>query len=374
VPQILIASEDAGLVTRLKSAMARNPEGPQRASVVSTAEGLFDRVESGPALDCIILGFGGGAERGIAILRELLDFNPLLAVIFATRSHDDGLAVAALQAGAMDVVCLDGLQARPEALERALNNVIERGRLARRVADQQESMRRFAQVLVHDLRAPLRSVRGGVEMLLEDMSGEERGRHTEVLGFIRRGAEQMDQLIVALHGYTSVDETPEEVAPVALEERVSALRWVLKADLLRLGAVLSVDGTLPTVTGNPVLILQLLQNLVANGIKYNRSATPRVEIGAIFGAETCRIEARDNGIGIEEDYLEAVFAPFRRLHRDDEFEGTGLGLATCRRIVGRMGGQLTCRSEPGRGTVFMIDLPLASVVARAERVVTRTGS
>jgi signal transduction histidine kinase len=134
-----------------------------------------------------------------------------------------------------------------------------------------------------------------------------------------------------------------------------------------------VDGTievedLPSLIADPTQIRQLLQNLIGNALKFHRPDVPPVvrvsgEVIAEVGSESdqhgrCRLKIEDNGIGMEEKYLDRIFSPFKRLHGRSQFEGTGMGLAICRRIVERHGGDISVASTPGEGTCFTIELPL----------------
>ena len=125
---------------------------------------------------------------------------------------------------------------------------------------------------------------------------------------------------------------------------------------------------LPKVMADPMQVRQLMQNLVANALKFQRpGARPHVVIeGRTTDHGDCEISVRDNGIGFEEKYLERIFRPFQRLHGRSEYEGSGMGLAICRKVVARHGGTITARSRPGEGSTFVVTLPAAKI-ANGER-------
>jgi signal transduction histidine kinase len=140
------------------------------------------------------------------------------------------------------------------------------------------------------------------------------------------------------------------------------------ADLIqRRGAVVRAEQPLPTVTGDPERVTQLLSNLVGNGLKYNRSSSPEVVVGVVAEpaaksdngdpAGFVTVYVRDNGIGIEPQYHEQIFRLFRRLHRREDYEGTGAGLAICKKIVEAHGGRIWVESQGGQGAVFYFTLP-----------------
>ena len=236
-------------------------------------------------------------------------------------------------------------------------NATERTEMRRKIREQQESLQSFAHVLVHDLRSPLRSIRTAIDGLIEDLPGEVLTDNSEILDFVLDGAERVDSLIVALEGYTQVDGEQNRFAVVDLNLQVDAVRANLMVDLKAQNARLVSSGELPTIYCSAPQIGQLIQNIVSNGIKYNRSEVPEVRISARQTETHWLIEFSDNGIGIEANSLNRIFDPFHRLHRDQEFDGTGLGLATCKKIAERHNGSLYCRSEVGVGSVFTLALP-----------------
>lgn len=329
-----------------------------RIAIVHDAEASLGYFAEHGSPDCVLLNLPLVGDASLDLLSRLLAHDPFLAVVITSAGGDDTIGVEAMKRGAMDYCPRRTLTAA--ALERIVMNAVERAALKRRIEDQQDSLRTFANVLVHDLRGPLRSIRGGVSMLVEDLPKQVSEEHAEVLGFIRDGAERMDQLIVALYRFCSLEDRALATQPVDLLHIVGDLRAMLRADLREKGAELTSDADLPVIHGDPMQLMQLLQNLVANGIKYNMTAAPRVHIAAQETADSVRIEVSDNGIGIEPQYLEEVFQPFRRLHSAEEYSGSGLGLATCRRIAERHGGRIGCRSTPGEGTVFTVELPVSA--------------
>lgn len=357
--QVMVVDSDPQ-TAEIAVAMVTEALGTQaRVERATTADDCLERLGTGALVDCVLLDRRMVGPVGTGLLEHMLDIDPFLAVIVladaADGTPDEALAVTVMQRGAQDYFAR--VRFSPAAMERSVQNAVARCSMKRRIEEQQHSLRMFANVLVHDLRAPLRSVRGGVDMLLEDMSEEERTRHAQTLGFIRSGAEQMDRLVLSLYRYSSVSGAEMDSVPVDLAPLLATVRQALQADLKARGAQMTTAAQLPVVLGDPAGLAQLLQNLVSNGIKYNRSADPRVHIRAERLPEHWRIEVSDNGIGIEAQYLQEIFEPFRRLHAQDAYEGSGLGLATCRRIAQRHGGRLTCRSTPGEGSVFMLDLP-----------------
>ncbi|AUC53215.1 hypothetical protein CDO87_08400 [Sagittula sp. P11] len=314
----------------------------------------LQRIGELPRVDCVILVPDSDDLQWQELVSQIAGTRPLTAVIYIAALVDEGVAVDVMKRGAQDYCVLTKITT--EGLARAVANAVQRTDMARRIEDQQYSLRTFAHVLVHDLRAPLRSVGGGIDMLIEDLPQAQRQNHAEVLEFIRGGALRMERLIMSLYGLCKAESEPRQ-RPVDLADLVAELEKALRADLREREAELHLVGEPPRVQADPVLLLQLLQNLVANGVKFNRAARPRVEIAGTTTTFGWRIEVADNGIGIAEEHRTRIFEPFARLHAEDEFPGSGLGLATCSRIAARHGGHLGCTSVPGEGARFILDLP-----------------
>ena len=306
-------------------------------------------------IDCILLDYSLPGRDGLGVLESIMDRNPLAAVVMITGQGDEAIAVKAMKSGAQDYLTKDVISSA--SLQRAIFNATERSRMQRKIRDQQESLQTFAHVIVHDLRAPLRAIQQAIEMLTEDLPEQVVAENAEMLNFVSQGATRMDALIIALKAYTDIDGTPPAFETVDLNAQVDHARANLSTIIAESRATITCEDVLPSVLGNPPQIQQLLQNLIANGIKYNRSSVPEIRISSEECAEYFEIGIADNGIGIEADFVERIFEPFKRLHRDSEFSGTGLGLATCRKIADRHSGALLCKSEPGRGSIFTLQLP-----------------
>jgi light-regulated signal transduction histidine kinase (bacteriophytochrome) len=227
----------------------------------------------------------------------------------------------------------------------------------------------FATVASHDLQEPLRKI--------QSFAGCLRDEHGEVLddegrGYLDRiqnAANRMATLVSDLLEFSRVSSKGKAFLPVDLDEVVTGVISDLEARLAQTGGRVEVQH-LPTVASDSVQMRQLLQNLIGNGLKFHRKGEPPVvrvsaEIidtpdghGRTRPGGTCRLSVADNGIGFDEKYLDRVFTIFQRLHGRGEYEGTGIGLAVCRKIVERHGGTITARSSPGRGATFIVTMPL----------------
>lgn len=223
----------------------------------------------------------------------------------------------------------------------------------------------FAYVASHDLREPLRAISSLGQMLEESIGDKLDADDKENLGFMVDGARRMTQMIDALLVYSKINTKGSEFQAVDANEVVERLQNLELATLLaEAQATILIPEPLPEIKGDPTQISQLLQNLIGNALRFREPDTePEVVICANHSSDNMvRIEVRDNGIGIKQEYCKMIFTMFKRLHSRQEYDGAGIGLSVCKKIVERHGGEMGVSSEPGRGSVFWFTLPLAGAV------------
>ena len=229
--------------------------------------------------------------------------------------------------------------------------------------EQAEELRRsnseleqFAYVASHDLQEPLRMVSGFVGLLEKRYAGQLDEDANQYIHFAVDGARRMQGLINDLLAFSRVGTRGAEPVPMNLNEVVSEALVNLRASIEEAGADIAVRE-LPVVAADRAQMIQLFQNLVGNAIKFRGKTPPQVRISAERQETGWRILVRDNGIGIPAGHLDEVFVIFRRLHTRDAYPGTGIGLAICKRIVERRGGQIGVESEPDKGSTFWFTVP-----------------
>jgi PAS domain S-box-containing protein len=236
----------------------------------------------------------------------------------------------------------------------------ERATLDEQLVRSNQELEEFASVASHDLQEPLRKIRAFSDRLVS--------RHAERLGDaattdlvrIQDAAARMQVLIDDVLAYSRVDRRPVGFAVVDLTEIIAATTAEFQEQLDSVGGSVSV-GNLPLIDGDSGELRQLFENLLSNAIKFRRANEPvRIDVfeddSLSNGAESIVVFA-DNGIGFEEQYAEKVFSIFKRLHGRSEYPGTGIGLAICRKIVGRHGGSIRAIGIPGEGARFVLALP-----------------
>lgn len=249
---------------------------------------------------------------------------------------------------------------------------------AERLEQNNRDLQEFAYVASHDLQEPLRKILAFGDRL-ERLHGDELT--PEGLDYLQRmlsASRRMQALIQGLLTYSRVTTRGRPFTQVDMNKVVHEVLEDLETVIEETGGEVEV-GYLPTVEADPLQMRQLLQNLIANGLKFHRPGVPpRVRVEGRRRTiqengqprEVTEIVVSDNGIGFDEKYLDRIFQPFQRLHGRTEYPGTGMGLAICRKIVERHNGTIHVRSQPGQGTTFTVQIPM---ITRPKEVVDDSG-
>lgn len=273
------------------------------------------------------------AMESVRIYRQLQEFNTNLEVIVAERTA--------------------ALSESSEAL-RQINTELQRSN---------QELQDFAYVASHDLQEPLRKIQA-FGNLLEEEYGPVLSEGKTYLDRMRNAASRMQILINDLLTFSRVTTKALPFSEVDLNMIAREVVIDLETLVQTTQGTITI-GELPTIEADPLQMRQMLQNLLANALKFHRPDVPPVvsvsselQIDEQTGEEQCLIAVKDNGIGFDEKYLDRIFTVFQRLHARGEYEGTGIGLAVVRKIVTRHGGTITARSSVGQGSTFLVTLPL----------------
>ncbi|MEW6127288.1 MAG: CHASE3 domain-containing protein [Acidobacteriota bacterium] len=229
----------------------------------------------------------------------------------------------------------------------------------------------FAFVASHDLQEPLRKIQAFGDRLKLKYRPELGAQGTDYLNRMQNAAERMSRLITDLLTFSRVSTHTQPFQPINLNQTVDEVLSDLEVRIQQTAGKVEV-GELPEIAADPLQMRQLFQNLIGNALKFHRPEEPPIIhiIGEILNGNAndsedltatvpqCQIIVSDNGIGFDESYVERIFTPFQRLHNKNEYEGTGMGLAVCRKIVERHNGTIIAKSTPGQGSQFIINLPI----------------
>ena len=219
-----------------------------------------------------------------------------------------------------------------------------------------QELEQFAYIVSHDLQTPLRSLNMFTQLLAQEYKEQLDDQADEYISYIADGATRMQNLIQDLLAYSRAGKHEQTWISVDLEETLKQVIADLQPNITENKAEIIVKN-LPTVIANPVEMSQLLQNLITNGIKFRGKANPRIEIDTISQPKQWLISVKDNGIGIEKQYSHKVFQIFQRLHPQNKYPGTGIGLTICQKIVERYGGKIWVESLVGKSSTFYFTLP-----------------
>ncbi len=320
------------------------------------ADGI-DICKSGE-ISCVLLDYSLPGRNGLGVLEEMKSLPMRVPVVMLTGQGSEAIAVQAMQEGAQDYLNKNNLS--PEAIQRAVLNAIEVINFRSKIDEQQSELQSFANVLAHDLKEPARSISLLLKYLKDDISDKLEDKSNRYMKLISDASDRMINLIDTVSSYTFLDKAKAKHEEFPLDVAVEGAKSNLDAALREKNAIVTYDE-LPFIVGDKWQLTQLFQNLIGNGIKYCRNEMPAVHIGAMENENGWVISVKDNGIGMKKEYLKQIFVAFKRLHSSQEFDGTGLGLATCRKIVDRHGGKIWAESEEGQGSTFFFTIPKVDV-------------
>jgi PAS domain S-box-containing protein len=237
------------------------------------------------------------------------------------------------------------------------SDITESKRMEEELRRSNAELEQFAYIASHDLQEPLRAMAGMVQLLKKRYQGQLDARADEYIGHAVEASTRMQTLIQDLLEYSRVDRRGRPIEAVSAES-------CLQAALKNLGTAIQeshaeiISDPLPTVHADSTQLTQLFQNLIGNSIKFRGEKEPRVQVTATQLNDSWQFAVRDNGIGIDPQYFERIFLVFQRLHTRREYQGTGIGLALCKKIVERHGGSIWLESHHGEGSTFYFTLPI----------------
>jgi hypothetical protein len=304
---------------------------------------------------------------GISLLKAALEKDPDMVGIVMTGQGTIDTAVKAMKAGAVDYILKPfKLSAILPVLSRALairrlraENVELTRRVRKHAAELEEAnkeLEAFSYSVSHDLRAPLRAVDGFTGMVLSRYSEQMPPDAKRLLSQVESSAKRMGQLIEDLLRFSRLSRQPLSNRRVNISEMVADIVRELRNEAGDRELEVRI-GELPDVNGDVSLLRQVFVNLLSNAFKFTRKTKALIEVGCDTSVQENVFFVRDNGAGFDMAYTQKLFTVFHRMHTEDQFEGTGVGLSIVQRIVQRHGGRVWAQAEPGKGATFHVALP-----------------
>ena len=323
---------------------------------------------------------------GMRTIEELWAVDAQLQVVICTAYSDEPLGQALPRLGSPDKLVVLKKPFDPIEVTQLARALVSKWRLERQAADHLASLNRtmrelqdgatelarsnreleqFAYVASRDLSEPLRIMTGYAQLLLKRYKHQLDDDAREFMGFIVDGAKRMRRLIDDLLSYSRLGRDRVQMGTHSLDHALDAALGNLGLILEDTGAVIDRPGPLPTLRCNLTAMTQVFQNLVGNALKFRREDPPLVRIAAQADEFGWTISIADNGIGISPQHFDRLFVIFTRLHARTKYDGTGTGLAICKKIVEQHGGRIWIESIPGEGSCFKFSLPEASAAPSA---------
>ncbi len=376
--QILLVEDNLGDVRLIQEMLSDTASVPFSLEVANSLAAALERLRRG-GIDVLLLDLGLPDSSGVSTFTSLHARIPTLPIIVLTDFRDQSLALNVVQQGAQDYLAKG--QVDGNLIWRTIRYAVERQRgrrelvlsetrvrqlnesLERRVADRtaelaaaNRELETFTYSVSHDLRAPLRQIDGFSRILVEHAGPDLDSKSQHYLRRIQEGTQHMGRLVDDLLNLAQLGRQDVHTRATPLDAIVNNALGELRADWGDRKIQWAI-GALPTVECDPGLMRIVFTNLLSNGIKYTR---PRevaiIEVASTVSNGRCTIFVRDNGVGFNMKYADKLFGVFQRLHRADQFEGSGVGLATVQRIIHKHGGEIWAEAEPNQGATFFFTL------------------
>ena len=326
----------------------------------SGEEGLA-RIEAGK-FACVLLDYSLPGRDGIEILKRIRARHPFVPVVMLTGLGNEKIAVATIQEGAQNYIPKAHIDA--QTLPHVIEIAIRQCEMQSRIDEQRRSLDMFARALAHDLKEPVRSIRTLLDVVQAELPAD--GKTSDHFQSMRSKAEHMNCLIDTFYFYGRLDDAePIKRDVCAANELVDAAAQNISQLVRERQAVISC-APLPQIEVNREQLVQVVQNLLSNAI-VNCATAPRIEMSAEEAPDRWLFRVSDNGQGIDAGLAEKLFTPLKRLSHHER-QGPGLGLATCRKIIERHGGQIRFEANQAGGADFVFSLPKTEPTKHAVNV------
>lgn len=304
--------------------------------------------------DCAFIDYLLPDQNGLEGLSVLRAHAPYMCIVMVTGQGDEIIASEAFKRGVSDYISKRNISS--SAIDRIIYNTLQQTEMHRKIDQQNAELKNFSRILAHDFKSPFMQIRQLTDLLQKDLKSGNLEKLERYCQLLSNNADHSLLLIDTLQEYHSAFDFEPEFQVFNLEYVIKDVLDILDWYIKDRNAKVLYD-TLPEIKGHIPLMRQLFQNLINNALKYSQAEKPEVRIFAEDTGDAYKIGVKDNGIGIAQKYLNLIFEPFQRLHTKQQYSGTGLGLATCKKIVERHKGTIWCESLEGQGATFFISIP-----------------
>lgn len=361
--RILLIENDLGDVQTISGFLYENWEincELLSCSSVSSANEILGREK----IDVILVDLSTPSKSDSGTLLDIRDKFPSLPFVALTFFDENEFDLASCGIDTRGLLYKHKLNSK--MLMRALHDAIEHKDLITQLQIQKielersnKDLEKFSYAVSHDLREPLRSISGFIQLLSKKYHGSLDAKADHYIERLNAAAKNMQEMITSVLEYSRISTHAEPFKSVDCNEILDHALGNLEVAINETGAKITHDP-LPMVYADFLQLLRVFQNLIANSIKFSSKDknTPIIHIGFSKKGEFYEFYVKDNGIGIDSVYFERIFTIFQRLHKESEFPGYGVGLAMCKRIIERHGGTIHIESAPGKGAIFYFTIPV----------------
>jgi signal transduction histidine kinase len=329
--------------------------------VVQAPADFADRIRTN-RYDIVLADYRLPGWDGMETVAMLHQENLDVPVVLVSGALGELKAVECIKRGAADYVLKDHLARLPQSVRRAIEEKElrdENRRTQEELARSNRDLEQFAYVASHDLQEPLRMVATYTQLLSERYQGKLDENADKYIHYAVDGALRMQTLVKDLLAFSRVGRKQEPAHETDCNLVIQSVMANLKSTIQESGAQVTYQ-TLPVLVAAQSELVQLFQNLIANAIKFRSAKAPEIRITACQKKKEWLFSVEDNGIGIAPEYVEDIFVIFKRLHTREEYPGSGIGLAICKKIVEHNHGRIWVESQPGQGSKFQFSWPVPS--------------